>query len=175
MASFTLCWLFLQLGKIPPLHFTSVGMTCRWVVSFIHTGYNCRVAWRWIIAATLRGSVHPHRLYMQRGGRQIAAPTDTPACDTIHPHRLYSQRSMCCRPSFLSQRKSPTGRFGEPLPWGCWLFGADAPGVDLGDFRLFVQEDQVGVFAGGDGAFGFPQAHFPGGVFRQGGEDLFQG
>ena len=78
-------------------------------------------------------------------------------------------------PIALPQRKSPTGRFGKPLPWGCWLFGADAAGIDLGDFRLFVQEDQVGVFAGGDGAFGFPQAHFPGGVFRQGGENFFQG
>ena len=28
----------MQLGKIPPLHFISVGMTCRWVVPFNRTG-----------------------------------------------------------------------------------------------------------------------------------------
>ena len=143
------------------------------------------------------GSVQPHRLYSGRGWRQIAAAT--PDSSNVIPFFRYGSgigtwRAADCRPYIrntlayivptkqnvlppiiLPQRKSPTGRFGKPLPWGCWLFGADAPGVDLGDFRLFVQEDQVGVFAGGDGAFGFPQAHFPGGVFRQGGEDLFQG
>ena len=31
---------------------------------------------------------------MQRGGRQIAAPTDTPVGDTIHPHKLYSLRCL---------------------------------------------------------------------------------
>ena len=65
----------LLLGKIPPLHFISVGITYRGVVPFIRTGYIRYVAWRWIIAATLRNSIQPHRLYMQRGGRQIAAPT----------------------------------------------------------------------------------------------------
>ena len=48
----------MQLGKIPPLHFTSVGMTCRGAVPFNRTGYNCHVAWRWIIAATLGGTVY---------------------------------------------------------------------------------------------------------------------
>ena len=38
------------------------------------------------------GSIQPHRLYSERGGRQIAAPTDTPVGDTIHPHGFYSQR-----------------------------------------------------------------------------------
>ena len=32
------------LGKIPPLHFISVGMTCRGVVPFSRTGYHCNVA-----------------------------------------------------------------------------------------------------------------------------------
>ena len=35
----------------------------------------CDVAWRWIIAATLRNTIQPHRFYSQRSGRQIAAPT----------------------------------------------------------------------------------------------------
>ena len=34
------------------------------------------------------GATQPHRLYSERGGRQIAAPTDTPEGDTIHPHGL---------------------------------------------------------------------------------------
>ena len=37
-------------------------------------------------------TIHPHRLYSERGGRQIAAPTDTPVGDTIHPHGLFSGR-----------------------------------------------------------------------------------
>ena len=69
------------------------------------------------------GFVYPHRLYLQRGGRQIAAPTDTPGGipfnrtgysrnvawrwiiaatlrGTIHPHRLYAERGgrQICRP-----------------------------------------------------------------------------
>ena len=39
-----------------------------------------------------RGSIQPHRLYLQRGGRLIAAPTDTPVGDTIQPHGFYSGR-----------------------------------------------------------------------------------
>ena len=38
------------------------------------------------------GFLQPHRLYSERGGRQIAAPTDTPVCNSIHPHGLFSQR-----------------------------------------------------------------------------------
>ena len=30
--------------------------------------------WRWVIAATLRGSIHPDRLYLQRSGRQVCRP-----------------------------------------------------------------------------------------------------
>ena len=36
------------------------------------------------------GTIQPHRLYSGRGGRQIAAPTDTLVGGTIHPHKLYS-------------------------------------------------------------------------------------
>ena len=39
------------------------------------------------------GSIQPHRLYSERGGRQIAAPTDTPVGDTVYPHGLYLPRS----------------------------------------------------------------------------------
>ena len=38
------------------------------------------------------GFVYPHRLYLQRGGRQIAAPTDALIGGTIHPHGLYPER-----------------------------------------------------------------------------------
>ena len=37
-------------------------------------------------------TIHPHRLYMLRGGRLLAAPTDTPVGGTVHPHGLYMQR-----------------------------------------------------------------------------------
>ena len=47
-------------------HIRSLGMTCRRVVPFNRTGYSRNVAWRWIIAATLCGSIHPHRLYSGR-------------------------------------------------------------------------------------------------------------
>ena len=40
------------------------------------------------------GTVHPHGLYSERSGRQIAAPTGTSVGDTVHPHRLFSQRGM---------------------------------------------------------------------------------
>ena len=151
MASFTLCWLFLQLGKIPPLHFMTVGMTCRG-----------------------GGFIHPHGLYSLRCHGDESSPLH---CVVPFNHTGYIRNVAGGRlpPLILPQRKTPTGRFKKLFLWGCCLFGPDAPGVDLGDFRLFVQEDQVRVFAGGDGALGFPEAHFPGGVFRQGGEDLFQG
>ena len=40
------------------------------------------------------GSVQLNRLYTERGGRQIAAPTDTLMGGTIHPHGLYSLRCL---------------------------------------------------------------------------------
>ena len=40
----------------------------------------------------LGGIIQPHRLYLQRGGRQIAAPTVSLMGGTIHPHGLYSGR-----------------------------------------------------------------------------------
>ena len=47
------------------------------------------------LGMTRRGVIPfcPHRLYLQRGGRQIAAPTDTPVGDTVQPHGLYSEHS----------------------------------------------------------------------------------
>ena len=95
------------LGKIPPLHFMTVGMTCRWVIPFNHTGCICNVAGgrlpplhahRYVISFNHTKCIHyvacgdessplhwvyrisgdtilPHRLYPQRGGRLIAAPT----------------------------------------------------------------------------------------------------
>ena len=47
----------MQLEWIPPLRFATVGMTDRRVALFIHTGYIRYVAWRWLIAATWRGSI----------------------------------------------------------------------------------------------------------------------
>ena len=38
------------------------------------------------------GFFHPHRLYSERGGRQIAAPTDISVGGTVQPHGLYSGR-----------------------------------------------------------------------------------
>ena len=37
-------------------------------------------------------TIHPHRLYMLRGGRLLAAPTDTPVGGSVQPNRLYSER-----------------------------------------------------------------------------------
>ena len=51
VAKITCVWERLLLGKIPPLHFISVGMTCRWVVPFC-----------------------PYRLYSKRGGRHSSRP-----------------------------------------------------------------------------------------------------
>ena len=51
VAKITCVWERLLLGKIPPLHFISVGMTCRWVVPFC-----------------------PYRLYSKRGGRHNSRP-----------------------------------------------------------------------------------------------------
>ena len=41
---------------------------------FVRTGCIRNVAWRWIIAATLRDSIQPHGLYSGRGGRQGCRP-----------------------------------------------------------------------------------------------------
>ena len=43
----------------------------------------------------LRDSIQPHRVYSERGGRQIAAPTDTLVGDTIQSHVMYSGRHNC--------------------------------------------------------------------------------
>ena len=53
-------------------------------------------------------------------------------------------------PLLILPQRNPHGAVLKPLPWGCWLFGPDAPGVDLGDLGVFVQEDQVRVLAGGN-------------------------
>ena len=50
----------------------SLGMTCRYVVSFNHTGHICNVA-----------------------GGKIAAPTVSLVGATVHPYGFYSQRSRC--------------------------------------------------------------------------------
>ena len=54
--------------------------------------------WRWVNAATLfrvwGDTIQPHRLYMPRGGRQVAAPTGPISGGTIHPHKLYSIRGI---------------------------------------------------------------------------------
>ena len=50
--------------------------------------------WRQVAAATWRSSIQPHRLYLQRGGRQVAAPTVTLVSGTVHPHGLYMQRCL---------------------------------------------------------------------------------
>ena len=82
-----------QFRPFGPERHTGRSLRFRWRVdSFIRTDSICYVAWRWIIAATLRGTIHPHRLYAERGGRQIAAPTDTPVDGTIQPHGVESQR-----------------------------------------------------------------------------------
>ena len=52
VAGFTLRRLLLLLGKIPPLHFISVGMTCRWVVPFNRTGCIRNVAGGIVAAPT---------------------------------------------------------------------------------------------------------------------------
>ena len=58
---------------MPPLH------ARRWVIPFNRTGSICHApgtAHRPFPTVSLVGStVQPHKLYMQRGGRQIAAPT----------------------------------------------------------------------------------------------------
>ncbi len=52
--------------------------------------------WRWVNAATLfrvwGDTIQPHRLYMPRGGRQVAAPTGPISGGTVQPHRLYMPR-----------------------------------------------------------------------------------
>ena len=65
VAGFILWWFIFQRGGF--LHSTdaTVGMT------YLRGGF-----------------VYLHRLYLQRGGRQIAAPTDALVGGTIHPHRL---------------------------------------------------------------------------------------
>ena len=40
------------------------------------------------------GFVQPYRLYSERGGRQIAAPTVSLVGDTVQPHGLYSECGM---------------------------------------------------------------------------------
>ena len=39
-------------------------------------------------------TVHPHRLYSERSGRQIAAPTYTLGRSTVHSYGLYSLRCL---------------------------------------------------------------------------------
>ena len=56
---------------IPPLRFATVGMTYWRVIPFC-----------------------PHRLYSERGGRQIAAPTYTLGRSTVHSYGLYSFRCL---------------------------------------------------------------------------------
>ena len=75
----------------------AVGMTYRGVVPSIHTGYFCHVsgtAHRPFPTVSLKGvTIQPHRLYSERGGRQIAAPTVSLEGVTIQPHMLYPSRS----------------------------------------------------------------------------------
>ena len=40
---------------------------------------------------SIGNTIQPHRLYSERGGRQIAAPTVTLVGGFYHPHRLYSK------------------------------------------------------------------------------------
>ena len=88
---------------IPPLRFAAVGMTYWKVIPFC-----------------------PHRLYSERGGRQIAAPTVTLMGGTVQPHRLYTERSgrQDCRPykrgtiyshGLYLSRKAP-GTAHRPFP-----------------------------------------------------------
>ena len=43
---------------------------------------------------SIGGSTHPHSLYSIRGGRQIAAPTDTLVGSTVQTHGLYLKRCL---------------------------------------------------------------------------------
>ena len=76
----------------------AVGMTYRGVVPFTHTGYFCHVsgtAHRPFPTVSLKGiTIHLHRLYSERGGRQIAAPTVSLVGVFFHPHGLYSSRCL---------------------------------------------------------------------------------
>ena len=128
----------------------SLGMTCRYVIPFNRTGYNRNVAGgrlpplrthRLVIPfictgsiqgapgtahrpfptiSLMGGSIHLHRLYSGRSGRQIAARTDTPVGDTVHPHGFYSGRSLRFRwlVCVLTQRISKTG---TSVPSNCQL------------------------------------------------------
>ena len=118
------------IATFPERH-TGRSLRFRWLVdSFIHTGCIRYVAWRWIIAATLRGSIRPYRLYSERGGRQIAAPTVTLVGSAAQPHRFYLQRGgrQICRPywrnsiqphEFYSQRPR-NGTQAVPYGFADW-------------------------------------------------------
>ena len=57
--------LFLQR---PPERHAGRSLRFRWEVdSFSHTGCVRNVVWRWIIAATLRNTIQPYRLYSECG------------------------------------------------------------------------------------------------------------
>ena len=74
VASFTLRRLLLQLEWIPPLRL-------RYGRNDIPEGWfrlPTQVIFATFPTVSLKGiTIQPHKLYLQRGGRQIAAPTDT--------------------------------------------------------------------------------------------------
>ena len=122
--------LFLQ--RFPERHIGR-SLRFRWEVdSFIHTGCIRYVAWRWIIAATLRGSIRPYRLYSERGGRQIAAPTVTLVGSAAQPHRFYLQRGG-------RQIAAPTG----VIPFNRTSSIRNVPGTA---HRPFPTVSLIGVF-----------------------------
>ena len=94
-----------------PERHTGRSLRFRWLVdSFIRTGCIRNVAWRWIIAATLRSTIQPHRLYSKRGGRLVAAPT----CVIPFNRTGYiRQGASPCRGWLLG---SPSGRAGSAQP-----------------------------------------------------------
>ena len=106
-----------------------------------YTGYYCNLG-RFLHSAdaavgmTDRGVIPfcPHRLYVQRGGRLIAAPTCTLERSTVHSYGLYSLRCLAMNHrryiawfhSFtrLITRTSPERHIGRSLRfrwWGCFF------------------------------------------------------
>ena len=98
-------------GRLPPLR------THRGVVPFNCTGCIRNVpgtAHRPFPTVSLvGGTIHPHRLYSRRGGRQIAAPTGTAVGGTIQPDGVVfgTWRAWVLR-------KNPPGARGLAYPGG---------------------------------------------------------
>ena len=80
--------------------------------------------WRWVNAATLfhiwGGTIHPHRLLLPRGGRQVAAPT---LRDPFAPI-VFGKFQVAPRPSSVSAAPSQLPRRGSFCTglWGAYFF-----------------------------------------------------